>query len=71
MQRTQDLESLYEENSNFYIFSKQSFSKANARVCKKPYMFVSPYNESIDIDNFEQWSIAEAIISYQEKNNDV
>ncbi len=70
LQRTQDLESLYEENSNFYIFSKQSFSKANARIGKKPYMFVSPYNESIDIDNFEQWSIAEAIISYQEKNND-
>ena len=67
LQRTQDLESLYEENSNFYIFSKKSFTKTNSRIGKNPFMFVSPSNESIDIDNFEQWSIAEAIIQYQEK----
>ncbi len=67
LQRTQDLESLYEENSNLYIFSKKSFTKTDARIGKNPYMFVSPYNESIDIDNFEQWSIAEAIAKYHEK----
>ena len=38
--RTQDLEPLYEENSNFYIFSKKSFEKAGKkRIGLKPQIF--------------------------------
>ena len=37
LQRTQDLESLYEENSNLYIFSKESFINSNSRIGKKPF----------------------------------
>lgn len=56
--RTQDLNPWYEENSNLYIFSSASFHKANARIGEKPYLYVSPKYESIDIDEPEDWEFA-------------
>lgn len=56
--RTQDLNPWYEENSNLYIFSSSSFKKTNARIGEKPYLFVSPKYESIDIDEPEDWEFA-------------
>ena len=56
--RTQDLEPWFEENSNLYIFTKQSFAKANARIGTKPMMFESPKFESIDIDTLDDWNFA-------------
>ena len=61
--RTQDLHPWYEENSNLYIFSASSFSKTNARIGEKPYLFISPKYESIDIDEPEDWAAALALIS--------
>lgn len=62
--RTQDLNPWYEENSNLYIFSSESFSKTDARIGEKPYLFVSPKYESIDIDEPEDWEYALAIASH-------
>ena len=59
---TQELESWYEENSNFYIFTPESFRKNNSRIGSKPYLYVSPKNESIDIDEEEDWNIAEELM---------
>lgn len=59
--RTQDLEPWYEENSCLYIFSADSFGKTNARIGKKPIMFETPALESIDIDEPEDWVLAEAL----------
>lgn len=59
--RTQDLEPWFEENSCLYIFSKKSFSESNARIGKKPMMFVTPPLESIDIDEPEDWQVASAL----------
>jgi CMP-N-acetylneuraminic acid synthetase len=60
--RTQDLEPLYEENSNFYIFSKSSFEKANGkRIGLNPYMFEIDKIEAVDIDEPQDFVIAEAI----------
>jgi CMP-N-acetylneuraminic acid synthetase len=59
--RTQDLEPWFEENSNLYIFNKQSFRVTNARIGSKPLMFEVPKAESADIDDQEGWDIAEAI----------
>lgn len=67
--RTQDLEPLFEENSNFYIFSKESFENANKkRIGLKPLMFESDKIESIDIDELQDFMIAESIYKtlYQE-----
>ena len=58
--RTQDLEPWYEENSNLYIFTRESFDKTNARIGELPRMFESPKLESIDIDTPEDWDLAVA-----------
>ena len=55
---TQDLEPWFEENSNLYIFTRESFSKTNARIGNQPMMFQGPYFESIDIDTPEDWDFA-------------
>lgn len=56
--RTQDLEPWFEENSNLYIFSKESFAKTNARIGQKPAMLETPRFESIDIDDQDDWELA-------------
>ena len=58
--RTQDLEPWYEENSNLYIFSPESFAKTNARIGQRPGMFVTPKLEALDIDEAEDWDMAVA-----------
>ena len=62
--RTQDLKPLYEENSNFYIFSKESFIKSGGkRIGLNPYMFEIDKIEAIDIDEPQDFMIAEAIFN--------
>lgn len=57
---TQDLEPWYEENSNLYIFTRDSFARTGARIGKRPRMFVTPRLESLDIDTMDEWQLAEA-----------
>lgn len=60
--RTQDLEPLYEENSNFYIFSKNSFAQAGEkRIGLKPTIFEVNKLEAIDIDEPEDFELAEVM----------
>ena len=58
---TQDLEPWFEENSNAYIFSGESFLGTRARIGSKPIMFETPKLESVDIDGPEDWALAEAL----------
>jgi len=65
--RTQDLPPLFEENSNFYIFSKTSFKNADKnRIGTKPLMFEVDRLEAIDIDEPVDFELAE--ILYKMKN---
>jgi len=64
---TQNLDPVFEENSNFYIFTKKSFIKNKNRIGNKPIMFETPFLESIDIDTFEDWRIAEIYANANEK----
>lgn len=60
--RTQDLPPVFEENSNFYIFSHQSFFENNKqRIGKKPYMYEINKLEAVDIDEEEDFIIAETL----------
>lgn len=60
--RTQDLPPLYEENSNFYIFSNQSFEEAGKRrIGLNPSMFEVPALEAVDIDNASDFELAEML----------
>ncbi len=60
--RSQDLEPLYEDNSNLYIFSRKSFIASGGRIGQRAYMFEIPKSEAIDIDTEEDWIIAEAVV---------
>lgn len=55
---TQNLEPWFEENSNLYIFTSDSFEKTKARIGRKPMMYEAPYFESIDIDTPADWDFA-------------
>ncbi|MCX7744173.1 MAG: acylneuraminate cytidylyltransferase family protein [Flavobacteriales bacterium] len=67
--RTQDLPPVFEENSNFYIFSKTSFFEAGKkRIGKKPAMFEMNKLEAVDIDEPEDFELAE--ILYNKKRNE-
>jgi CMP-N-acetylneuraminic acid synthetase len=62
--RTQNLDPWFEENSLLYLFSRQSFRKTGSRIGSTPYMFEIPKIESMDIDDQEDWMIAEAVSFY-------
>ena len=61
---TQHLEPWYEENSNLYLFTRNSFAKTNARIGKQPMMYEGPYFESIDIDTPADWDFAVVAARY-------
>jgi N-acylneuraminate cytidylyltransferase len=60
--RTQDLEPLFEENSNFYIFTKESFlNSGKKRIGLKPFLFEIDKIEAVDIDEPQDFVIAESL----------
>ena len=62
--RTQDLTPLYEENSCLYIFSPASFQAAGSRrIGLRPLLFPMPKLEALDIDDEEDFSLAEALVA--------
>ena len=61
---TQNLEPWYEENSNLYIFTSESFGKTQARIGVKPTMMVTPPFESSDIDTRDDWDMAVIAAQY-------
>lgn len=60
--RTQDLPPYMEENSVGYFFSRDSFSKTNARIGAKPILYTTPRLESVDIDEPADWFMAESLL---------
>lgn len=62
--RTQDLQALYEETSGFYIYKGDVISKYNRRIGEKPYIVEVGEIESIDIDELEDFEIADAIFNH-------
>jgi CMP-N-acetylneuraminic acid synthetase len=66
--RTQDLPPLYEENSCFYLFSPTSFrANNNTRIGKKPLLYPIPRLEAIDIDEEDDFLMAQALMLARQK----
>ncbi len=61
--RTQDLKPIYQETSGVYVFKKEVFRNFRRRIGEKPYIKVVSLKESIDIDEEEDFSIAEAMLN--------
>lgn len=62
--RTQDLPALYEETSGFYIYRNEVMTKLNRRIGKNPFIVEVGEIESIDIDEAEDFVIADAIFNF-------
>ena len=62
--RTQDLPKIYSETSGFYIFKKEIIQKYNRRVGFTPYLQLVSKIESVDIDELDDFIIANAIYNY-------
>jgi len=62
--RTQDLPPLYEETSGFYIYERDVMTKFHRRIGNNPYIVEVGEIESIDIDEPEDFLIADAIYNH-------
>lgn len=65
--RTQDLPPLYEETSGFYIYKSNVITDLNRRIGNNPFIVEVSEIESIDIDEPEDFKIADAVFNYLNK----
>lgn len=66
--RTQDLPPLFEETSGFYIYRSEVMTELNRRIGNNPYIVEVGEIESIDIDEPEDFAIADAVFNHIVKN---
>lgn len=59
--RTQDLPPLYEETSGFYIYRSEIITDMHRRIGNTPYLVEVGEIEAIDIDEPEDFEIADAV----------
>lgn len=62
--RTQDLPELYEETSGFYIYRREIMTLHNRRIGEKPYIVQVGEIEGVDIDEQDDFIIADAIYNH-------
>lgn len=61
--RTQDLKPIYQETSGVYVFTKEVFLKYKRRIGVKPFIKEVTFKEAIDIDNPEDFDLAEVMLN--------
>ena len=59
MARSQDLEPFYHDAGQFYIYRVQAFLEGNGKVREKVTPYILSEIDVQDIDNIEDWEIAE------------
>lgn len=67
--RTQDLPPIYEENSNIYIFSRDTLRERKNRIGKNPLLFEIDRDEAWDIDEEVDFRIAELLYQVRAAQN--
>lgn len=63
--RSQDINPIYRETSGVYVFEKSVFEKYHRRIGKKPFVKEVSYKEAVDINNPEDFELAEALLRIQ------
>ena len=63
--RTQDLDSIYQETSGVYVFTKEVFQKYHRRIGVRPFIKEVSFKEAVDIDNPEDFLLAEALLNFE------
>ena len=64
--RRQDIPSSddsFEETGSFYLFKKQVFSEIKNRICGNVGLYMTPMEESFDIDTMSDFFICESLIN--------
>lgn len=61
--RTQELEPVYAETSAFFVFGRELWCERHRRIGDRPYVAVTDRIESTDIDNPDDFTLAEAIVA--------
>jgi CMP-N-acetylneuraminic acid synthetase len=67
LQRTQDLEPVYEENSNIYLFTRSLLRRHRRRIGPRPHLFAIDRLEAVDIDDEEGFQMAEALMAQRQR----
>lgn len=62
--RTQDLPVIYEETSGFYVYRSSVITNLNRRIGENPFIVEVGKIEGIDIDEAEDFMIADAVYNY-------
>lgn len=65
--QTQDLPPVFEENSCFYIFTKEKLMEKRNRLGDRPLMVEIPRLEAVDIDEEADFQIADILMSMRNK----
>lgn len=60
--RSQDLEPIYRETSGVYVFTKEVFDTCHRRIGRNPFIKEVSFKEAVDINNSEDFRLAEAMI---------
>ena len=63
--RSQDLNPIYRETSGVYVFTKQVFQQYHRRIGKKPFVKEVSFKEAVDINNPEDFALAEALLNLE------
>lgn len=63
--RSQDIEPIYRETSGVYVFTFDVFERYNRRIGKKPFVREVSLKEAVDINNLEDFRLAEALADYE------
>ena len=61
--RSQDLNPIYRETSGVYVFTKEVFEKYHRRIGQRPYVKEVTFKEAVDINNPEDFDLAEALLN--------
>lgn len=64
---SQELTPIYEENSNIFIFSRESFLRRKHRIGSKPIIFEMSRIEGVDIDYEDDFRIAESVYAWRKE----
>lgn len=63
--RTQDLKPIYQETSGIYVFTKEVYKDLRRRIGKKPFIKEVSFKEAVDIDNSEDFALAETLVEIE------
>lgn len=69
--RTQELAPIYEENSCIYFFSRTIFNARKSRIGYRPLMYPVSILESVDIDEADDFELAEALLECRSRKNNL